>query len=142
MGEVIDFPNSHVRIEDKSEGKINCLVNSLLYCPNPEYDERLIVGMIVISIDTHEQAIIPLPNIEAVLTPQIATLTKTYIRELEIAVAILGKGGLMARIPNKNTFFTYGLPHVEEGESAFSIAKDILDEVAYFGTKKWDSSKP
>ncbi len=142
MGEVIEFPNSHIVVEDKpKEKEVKCLVSSLLYCPDYFSGERFIVGMIVISIDTQEQAIIPLSNIEAVLGSHIATLTKTYIRDLEIAVSVLGNGGLSARIPNKDIYFTYGVPKVETGESPFSIAKSVLEKQAYFG-RKWRSSKP
>ncbi len=143
MGEVIEFPNSHIVIEDKPDKKeVKCLVSSLLYCPNQFSGERFLVGMIAISIDEQEHAIIPLSNIEAVLSIHIATLTKTYIRDLEVAVAILNKGGLEAKIPNKDTTFVYGTPSVREGESAFLIAKNLLEKQAYFGKRRWDSSKP
>ncbi len=142
MGEVIDFPNSHIIVEDEPEKKVKCLVSSLLYCPNQFSGERFLVGMIAISIDKQEHAIIPLSNIEAVLSLHIATLTKTYIRDLEVAVTVLSHGGLLQRLPNKDTTFTYGFPTVREGESAFSIAKDVLEKQAYFGRRKWDSSKP
>lgn len=130
---ILDFPNSHML---ETERHVKCLVANLLYCPHPHSEEQFLVGMIAISVDSKEHAIIVLDNIEAILTSQISNLTNIHIRELDKLLYNIGYAGLYPETTNKYSPFKYGKTFIHNGTSAYNVAHSLLKKVAFFGSKR------
>ena len=140
MNNVIDFPNSHILVGEQ----VLCVVNSLLYCSNSDFEEQFLVGMVAVSIGAKQHAIVVLDDIEAVLTPKIAELVNIHVKKLN---KILEKSN-SSRISiqetqlheqhghNDRPTFKYSKSFIKEGESPYIIVHNLLKEVAFFGSRR------